>query len=470
MSKHGKKKNKEKASDRTMNVHQKRFVQFMKYLKKQDAKITVKHKDIRSGETFADVYSFDSKDLPMASLIAEACNIRESLASEYISRVRPLDDSHSHLLKVPGMGRIIHAIEFYFSSDKAIGQESIFNLQKNPYSIRNNNISCSDKAIDHESVFNLQNNPYSERDNNVSHSDNMSLKEVRKEFNDAKFVKESNFLTENLKYEFLEGFRSLTFNYNYGIYKHEIDRYYPFSDEINQLNNLHRHLKIHYIFNDEESEKLSSTFREYFILYLAQFPRLEKAMFLPGYLDFYIPYCKYDVFFQNLIKDNLEEIISNGIESTPKLDLINYRYEIIQDLKDKGTKVENWPVSIQALLLLTHYENIAIKRGVSSLSHTLIRDIRFIVYSSNKKSEVDVQQHNITLEELSLILRDYQFTKGLDNTFSVHDNQLLSSNLSRYPEHHAVKNLTLEDKIFECISEKVRESIIDNFNKNLYIT
>lgn len=427
-------KNKSSRDERKMNVHFRRFVEFMRYLKEKEAKIVIKQKDECSGETFSDTYSYDEKDIPIVDLIAEACDIRGSLASDYISRARPLETKHSHLQRIGVVGRVIHGIEYYFESDSVIGKESILSKDSYPFSLRVDvHLNDLEYYKNHESATNL---------------------------------KEPNIFTENLKEIFAEGFYEL----DWFIYVKErhIETYdnYPFNDLIVQfrrwIKSFHRDL------DHPDVEFFKNVTQKVFLEYERLLSLLPKGTFMPGYLDFSIPYSNQERAMINALEHTAGELISNKLEEVPLHRLIRARYEIIKHYKSITKFYKDWPILLQALVLLTYFERIMFKSTIDELTKKLLNDVRCIVYSSDSNMSLDRQHDSLDIQDLSRILRDFQFKKGLNKTFNIEGYQLIDVELYKYPEPHAVKNLATEKEIEEILSHIIHEEILHKYYINLY--
>jgi len=431
----------ESSSYRLVGLHYHRFGRFLRYLKEHKAEIHINVCNKKTGRSRTVKYiTAPQKDRQnLEDLLIQALNITETQAREYSSRKLGLDDKHYVGDRNPDIGSVIHAIEYYFNSDTPIGEVSIFEKESNPFSIRSFDINALIRSRGHESL---------------------EFKELHKEFNNISNLVSSNFLTDLITKHFSDEFINVqSDDLKSQLFYGGNPSLYLFEDELNQLSNLY------FPFLDESSESDIGHFEKVYEkltkIYIDQLNSLNSALIIPGYIDFRTPYAGFNMFTRIMISEIFNHELDNNIQMKAKL--IDYRFEVIKYFKTSNTKFSDWPTEIHALILLTYQENNAMRNAIWNAVTHLLKDIRFIVFTSKEGKVLNFQKDSLTIDELSELLTKFRFQKNVYDCFTIDRHIILNQELYRYPDHHAAKNSIDKKDISSALIQKLRSYLSDRY-------
>ncbi|NBC04887.1 MAG: hypothetical protein GVY20_14430 [Bacteroidetes bacterium] len=436
----GKRKTKhssQNAKGRGLKLHHYRFVKFIRYLKDHDAEIKIKIKDNSTGETFPLIYNVAEKGgLTLNSLLVEALNIHPDRAEDYITNKLGPKDTHPDGERFVGLGKVINAIEFYFNSDSPVDEASRLFDGFDPFSIRGITYSV--------------------------------MEEHKKDKEKIKENLKSSFFTEQLASLFYKEFnKAVQLDKDVGgvFQGYNVIDYFPFNTQLHELDQSYRKSGFS-IEPDKKILKFERMLYEMIEEYQRMAENLKHPQFMPSYIDFIIPKSRDDMFLYHAKEPTTSHLIENGNFKTFD-ELIDYRYELIWRLTDEVEDVNNWPLHIQTLLLLTYYEYAAIEMVIKWLVVTSGNDVRFIVYGSDNGTTLKAQQDSLTADRLSRLLSKYHFKNGLADTFEIKDKQILKHYLSLYPEPHAVKHHNTSKDIEDALLTEIHSYLEEMYVKGL---
>jgi hypothetical protein len=427
-----KRKQKREREKSGLKLHHFRFVKFMEYLKEHDAVISVLPEGASEHTNRRLEYDFkDGDGLKINQLLIQALNIEPDRVQDYITNSGDLKLIHAIGERFRGFGNFITSIEYYFESDTPVDEVS--------------------KLADDSSPFNLSRVLFLPANSDKSNVEDLLANAT------------SNFITRQLPKLFERRFnqeKQLDDNPRKRFVKLPYSGF-PFKDHLREIeDNLNEWLRntksMEYDYFQERRGSMLQT-------YDALRSDLPKPLFMPGYVDYLIPGGDLDrqkhLYDDRNLLNELLEIPARSREN----DLILHRYELIWYLVDQNVPFSDWEYEIQILLLIIFYEHTSLVEAISDLAGRLVLQTRYIVYGSDDGSVNKAQEHGLDIETLAVFLQNYQFKKGLESAFSIHENQILENALAKYPEPGVVKH----KKSYESIQQTIGDMLFDFFEAKL---
>ncbi len=428
----------EDANLRTVKLHFHRLGKFLRYLKQQDAVIELTFPGENGAGKYKQIYTAGKRDgnPSIEDLVAEALNISGSLAREYTSRKLGIDDKHSDGDKIYATGKVIDAITFYSAASDSIDESTDLLATPNAFRVRTQDpldidFSYSKSESDHHS-------------NDEDHP----LKTCFRQF--------SVYAMSNLC-KLYRREKALLYSVQHGT---------PFTPELHQLHSMYGNSLTP---DDEASKKLIEDIQNLGIFYY-RFIDKEKAEYpiLPDYLDFTVPYCSFHA--RRSAKEKIGDVAAYLQNPDHTLeDFIPYRYEILWALSRAQYPVSEWPIDCQALLLLAYAEHFATEMMMLDCVDVLMKDLKFIIFSSDDQQGLNLQRDSLSLSELSEVLTRYNFKNGLENTIEIAGTNLLKYSILKFPEPHASKGGYSSLAIEELISKALKRYLDKRIRQDLDI-
>lgn len=424
-----KKKSHELSEDRNIrlvNIHYHRFARFLRYLRDNDAVITVKEKrESRPPTEF--IFTSPSRDgnPSINDLIAHVLDLDDTSIHDLLSRKIAVDDKHSDGDRVPiEPGKVIEGLLFNTTTLHKQYDTDIHNLGR-IFSARRGR-AFSRKQ--YESFVSL--------DEMLPHYSNKTHFAILNKL--PLLISKHITLLLKTQESFLELYLVESF---------------PFYKQLKEL-----------LTTDIEPDVwlLLENIGDYYQTYYNK-DETDKSI-LPGYWDFLLLFNREEVknaTGESLLLEQLQRFDFN-LENWVK-----YRYELLWELVEKNVPLASWSAESKALLILAVLEFRAGHSVATRAAETVYLDLNFIILASNGTRKYNFQQISVTTKELAYILPKYHFKNGLKNTIKVQGNNILTDSITKYPESEAIPTTysdfdivyEIEDKIERYYFNQVREAL-----------
>tara|TARA_R110000868_G_scaffold396971_5_gene669490 strand:+ start:4652 stop:5980 length:1329 start_codon:yes stop_codon:yes gene_type:complete len=147
-------------------------------------------------------------------------------------------------------------------------------------------------------------------------------------------------------------------------------------------------------------------------------------------------------------------------------ELIDFRYELLWAAKDFDYDYKDWPAELKSLMLIVNLEESSFMFLFFSLTMYLIAHTRFIITSSTDGIKPVFRTINISITELTDLLKEYQID-DFDKDFTKNSQNLLAKKIHLKPVIERAKSDSLNAKleshikalIFQLYSKKIEEDL-----------
>ena len=421
-----------------LRQYQYRFALFVKFLKDENAEIYLP----KSGITYYSKPNVRNKP-KLIELIQSVTSLSKNKVDELLNPNLILKKANSYKLQVQNEWRFIDKIQFYLTTDGLIESRNSI-TGRNLFGVRCEDVTKATRYHPKDEPFYY----YSENDDEVP---------AIGEWNQFIYGEDLKDISKNIFMNQIPLIGAIN-----------VADYYPFKKELMELESLYGSF---FFYNEANRDDylVEKILRLLTLYHEFHSNKYRDYRLIPGYIDFLLPRDKIsciDNLHANFL--DVEQIIQEPI-TIDENSLLNYRYEFLWYLKQKYKSITEWDKTFYVLLLLCYMDFEYTDAHIDRVAKTLMKDVKFLVFTSKNNDGTDRQEHGFSYEELSEILSECMFTFDLKSTLKVNGDNLLKGRLTKLPDPLAIKSTYKQNVIHEHIEEEIFNFFRARMRKGLNI-